>query len=150
MACCIFSAMPLSEPMLPYCKLDPREHVSMKFYSKFKSLHSRKWTWKCHLLNGSHFVSASIYQNEDQYHETVVSNELHKNCLKKARWKCNVWSVCKAWDNLKQNFPLLPLNNLHIDCLSNWHQYQLDSTRRKASEICLRPPLHIYFHKFSR
>ena len=30
-----------------------------------------------------------------------------------------------------------------------WH-IKLDSTRRKASEICLRPPLHIYFHKFSR
>ena len=29
-------------------------------------------------------------------------------------------------------------------------QRQLDSTRRKASEIYLRPPLHIYFHKFSR
>ena len=27
---------------------------------------------------------------------------------------------------------------------------QLDSTRRKASEICLRPPLDIYFHTFSR
>ena len=27
---------------------------------------------------------------------------------------------------------------------------KLDSTRHKASEICLRPPLHIYFHKFSR
>ena len=27
---------------------------------------------------------------------------------------------------------------------------QLDSTRRKASEICLRPPLDIYSHTFSR
>ena len=30
------------------------------------------------------------------------------------------------------------------------HISKLDSTRPKASEICLRPPLHIYFHKFSR
>ena len=27
---------------------------------------------------------------------------------------------------------------------------KLDSTQRKASEICLRPPLDIYFHTFSR
>ena len=27
---------------------------------------------------------------------------------------------------------------------------RLDSTQRKASEICLRPPLDIYFHTFSR
>ena len=27
---------------------------------------------------------------------------------------------------------------------------KLDSTRRKASEICLRPPLDIYSHTFSR
>ena len=27
---------------------------------------------------------------------------------------------------------------------------KLDSTRRKASEICLRPPLNIYSHTFSR
>ena len=28
--------------------------------------------------------------------------------------------------------------------------FKLDSTRRKASEICLRPPLDIYSHTFSR
>ena len=27
---------------------------------------------------------------------------------------------------------------------------KLDSTRRKASEICLRPPFDIYSHMFSR
>ena len=33
----------------------------------------------------------------------------------------------------------------------NFKQYEkLDSTRRKASEICLRPPLDIYSHTFSR
>ena len=29
-------------------------------------------------------------------------------------------------------------------------ELKLDSTRRKASEICLRPPLDIYSHTFSR
>ena len=31
-----------------------------------------------------------------------------------------------------------------------YKQVKLDSTQRKASEICLRPPLDIYFHTFSR
>ena len=32
----------------------------------------------------------------------------------------------------------------------NKQQNKLDSTRRKASEICLRPPLDIYSHTFFR
>ena len=31
-----------------------------------------------------------------------------------------------------------------------WEHSQLYSTQRKASEICLRPPLNIYSHTFSR
>ena len=34
MACRLFGAKPLSKPMLPYCQLDPTEHISMEFYSK--------------------------------------------------------------------------------------------------------------------
>ena len=37
MACCLLGAKPLSEPMLPFCQLDPKEYVSVKFYSKFES-----------------------------------------------------------------------------------------------------------------
>ena len=40
MACHMFGAKPLSEPMLPYCQLDPKEHISVKFPLKFKSFHS--------------------------------------------------------------------------------------------------------------
>ena len=47
MACRLFSAKPLSEPMLPYCQLDFREHISMKFHFRFKTFHSGKYTWKC-------------------------------------------------------------------------------------------------------
>ena len=32
MACRLDGAKPLSEPMLTYCELDPKEHISMKFY----------------------------------------------------------------------------------------------------------------------
>ena len=60
MTCRLFGAKPLSEPTLPYCQLIPTEHISMKFYSKFTSFHSRRCTGKCRLRNGGHFVSASM------------------------------------------------------------------------------------------
>ena len=56
MASHLFGAKPLSESMLLYCQLDPNEHISVKFYLKFKSFHSRKCTWKCHLRNDISFV----------------------------------------------------------------------------------------------
>ena len=52
---------PLSEPRKTYCQSDPEEQISMKFYLKFKSFHSRKCIWKC-LKTGMYFVSApSLY-----------------------------------------------------------------------------------------
>ena len=38
MACRLLGAKPLSEPMLPYYQLDPKEYISVKFYSKFKKI----------------------------------------------------------------------------------------------------------------
>ena len=55
MACRLDSAKPLSEPMPTYCQLEPKEHISIKFYLKFKYFHSRKCIWTFHLRNGSHF-----------------------------------------------------------------------------------------------
>ena len=43
--------------------ITPKEHISVKFYLKFKSFHSWKCIWKCRLRNGGHFVSASMCQN---------------------------------------------------------------------------------------
>ena len=60
MACRLSGTEPLSKPMMTYCQLDPKGHISMKYHLKFKSFHSRKCIWKCHLWNGSHFVSASM------------------------------------------------------------------------------------------
>ena len=56
MACRLFGAKPLFEIVLPFCQLDPKEHISMKFYWTFKSFYSRKCSWKCRLQNGGHFV----------------------------------------------------------------------------------------------
>ena len=56
MACHLFSAKPLSKPMLSYYQLDPQEQTSVKFQSKYKPFHSQKCIWKYHLRNGGHFV----------------------------------------------------------------------------------------------
>ena len=42
MACRLGGAKPLSEPMMTYCPWDPKEHISMKFYLKFKYFHLKK------------------------------------------------------------------------------------------------------------
>ena len=53
-------AKPLAEPMLTYCQLDPKEHISMKLYLKFEYFHLRKCIWACCLWNGSHFVQGEM------------------------------------------------------------------------------------------
>ena len=40
---------------------DHKEHISLKFYLKFKSFHSRKCSLECHLPNDGHFVQATMY-----------------------------------------------------------------------------------------
>ena len=47
---------PLPEAMLTYYQLDPWQQTSVKFKSKYKSFHSWKCIWRCHLQNGGHFV----------------------------------------------------------------------------------------------
>ena len=49
MACRLFGAKPLPEPMLAYCQLDSYEHISVKFESESNHFHSRKWIWNCRL-----------------------------------------------------------------------------------------------------
>ena len=51
-ACRLFSAKPLSKPMLSYCHLDP---LGSNF-SEITTFHSRKCIWKYRLRNGGHFV----------------------------------------------------------------------------------------------
>ena len=47
MACHLFGAKPLSEPMLTICQLVTWEQTSLKFQSKYKHFRSRKYIWKC-------------------------------------------------------------------------------------------------------
>ena len=46
MACRLFGAKPLSEPMLSYYQLDLKGHISVKFHLKFWHFHSVKCTSK--------------------------------------------------------------------------------------------------------
>ena len=62
MACRLVDAKPLSEPMLPYCQLDPKEHISVKFYLKFRIFRWKKFTCKCRPRDGGHFVPSSIFK----------------------------------------------------------------------------------------
>ena len=39
MACRLFGAKPLLEPMLGYCQMDSWEQIAMKFESEFKKMH---------------------------------------------------------------------------------------------------------------
>ena len=55
MACRLFGAKPLSEPMIIYCHLYPMGHISIKYHSKFKSFYSNKCIWTYHFRNGGHF-----------------------------------------------------------------------------------------------
>ena len=47
MACRLFGAKPLPKPILPFYQLDPKEHISVEFYPKFKDMtckmSSAKW-----------------------------------------------------------------------------------------------------------
>ena len=56
MACRLFGAHPLPEPMLAYCQLDPWEQILVKLESKYRSFHSWKCIWICRLRNGDRFV----------------------------------------------------------------------------------------------
>ena len=47
MACRLFGAKPLPEPMLVYCQLDSWEHISVKLKSEFYHFHLRKCILKC-------------------------------------------------------------------------------------------------------
>ena len=50
LACWLFGAKPLPEPMQGYCQLDSWEQISVKFETEFYHFHSRKCLWNHCLL----------------------------------------------------------------------------------------------------
>ena len=81
MAWCLFSAKPLSEPMLVYCQLIPSEQISVKSESKYEDFDSRKYTWKYRLPNGGHFVSASICLVTELFGATSQLGDASQGCV---------------------------------------------------------------------
>ena len=57
MACRLFDAKSLPEPMLPYCQLDSSEQISVKFEWEFYHFHTRKCIWKHRLSKWRPFCS---------------------------------------------------------------------------------------------
>ena len=47
MACRLYGAKPLSEPMQQNCRVDPSKQILVKFESKYKTFHSWKCIWNC-------------------------------------------------------------------------------------------------------
>ena len=60
MACRLFGAKPLPEPMLVYCQLYSWEQISVKFESEFSHFHSRKCIRKCRLSRCQPFCPRGV------------------------------------------------------------------------------------------
>ena len=56
MACRLFGAKTLSEPMLVCYKLDRQGEILLQFESNYNNFDVQKFLWKCQLQNGDHFV----------------------------------------------------------------------------------------------
>ena len=88
MTCRLFGAKPLPEPMLVNCPLDPWEQTSVKFESKYKTFHSRKYIWKCRVRNIGHFVQGEMSQIKESEvffscmrHDMLTLSNLLKLCF---------------------------------------------------------------------
>ena len=59
MACRLFGAKPLPEPVLVYCQLDSWEQISVKFEFEFYHFHARKCIENVS-ANGGHFSQGEM------------------------------------------------------------------------------------------
>ena len=83
MACPLFDAKSLSEPMLPYCQLDPDEDNSVKFYLKFESFHFKELClkmssakWRPFYLNLNVLTQWGLMRHTGFY----MAHNVHKRC----------------------------------------------------------------------
>ena len=60
MACCLFGAKPLPEPMLAYCQFNSWEQISVIFESDFYDYHLRNAFEDAVCQIGSHFVQGEM------------------------------------------------------------------------------------------
>ena len=81
MACRLFGAKPLPEPMLPYCQLDYWEQNSVKFEWEFPQFHSRKCIWNCRLPKWRPFCPGRDASKKTtiRYYLSMTSSQLTHN-----------------------------------------------------------------------
>ena len=83
MACRLFGAKPLPEPMVVYCPLDSWEQASVKFESVFYPFHSRKCIWKCRLAKRRSFCPWGRWVNVTCCVTCTVPTNFHiRNAIK--------------------------------------------------------------------
>ena len=125
MACRLYSTKPLPEPILVYCQLDSREHISVKWELKFDHFHSRKCIRNCRLprcrpfcLEGDELIAST------PSHDTLVSSIMYKSqkSWNSANWMGNMLDTlrpaqngCQAADDIFKGISLThwPLGDLN-------------------------------------
>ena len=105
MACRMFGAKPLPEPMLVYCQLESWQQVSVKFESEFYHFHSRKCIWKFQWNLNQHSIifiqkmhlKISVKFESEFYH-------FHsRKCIWKFQWNLNQHSIIFIPENAFEN-----------------------------------------------
>ena len=118
MACHLFGAKPLHEPMLAYCQLNSWEHTSVKFESEFYHFHSRQCNWKCHLPKWWPFCPRGIWVEQPW---SIWANKSHKSWIK---WKWILLNTQK--------------HNLDIQSISWWNNTWAYSMGYTATAVPLK------------
>ena len=110
MACRLFGAKPLPEPMVVYCQLDSWEQVSVKFESKFYHLHLIKCIWKGRLPKWRPFCpgvdeSIKVYWYNDNTKSVCISRIHYENAASLLLQHDNVSpSVTESWSGWPKIF----------------------------------------------
>ena len=125
----IFPVRPLSEQMLQYCQLDPKEYISVKFRLKFESFHSRKCVRKCRLWNGGYILVLNVLKTRT--FDFKAANLWNNYFIGQYTLPEKLWNIWKA--EIFHNFSgsaYWPIKNGNVriwqfGCLKMaWHQPQ--------------------------
>ena len=95
-----------------------------------------------------------FYCSTDVFHRcSMYSSFKHNTCIERMVYVLLVAIECVAKAHIcipRLKFRFFACTTIPSATVKQQNMSKLDSTRRKASKICLRPPLHIYSHTFSR
>ena len=97
MACRLFGAKPLPEPMLAHRQLDSWEPISVKFESKFYHFHSRKFIQKCRLPKRRPFCPGGDELVVLPHDVLVLDHYLFRNCFVACSARSDYLNQCLFW-----------------------------------------------------